>query len=308
MNHHYTGWQRAKWLIPGCTEAEGHGHGSPGLRTKQWDPPCQHQTGNIMVFIPVGGKPGTTGPCSQDNAAKLFILGIILWPMGPEERGSGAQNFIWSVSWLCCKLLKLWGLLLSRNWEGYRTTASQKVTRNPNLLQGKTKEYAQDEQGQGHHHRPGCALTCGTQRTTWQGRPDLLLKRKENPEAPHLPSGNHRPRALGKLVRAPAALNHTSAVFFFLFLSHSCVQFSVLGVFKGTFILRPGFSSFTVTQLPPRAKECLKSLHPAKRASLQTEVTYKVKTCSNLYATSYLVVLYLPFALQDVCCLLFMEI
>lgn len=61
--------------------------------------------------------------------------------------------------------------------------------------------------------------------------------------------------------------SETSLASVFFFLLHSCVQFSVLGVFKGTFILGPGFSSFMVTQLSPRAKECFKSLNPAKRIS-----------------------------------------
>lgn len=44
-----------------------------GLRTKQRDPPGQHQRGNIVVFIPEAEKQGTTMLCSQDHALKLFI-------------------------------------------------------------------------------------------------------------------------------------------------------------------------------------------------------------------------------------------
>lgn len=93
-----------------------------------------------------------------------------------------------------------------------------------------------------------------------------------------LPPRNRSPNALGNLVRAPTDLNHHSTFFFppLLFLLHSCVQFSVLGVFKGTFILGPGFSSFMVIQLPPRAKECLKSLNPAERVS--NSIQMKVKS------------------------------
>lgn len=69
--------------------------------------------------------------------------------------------------------------------------------------------------------------------------------------------------ALGRRSGNPPQPWTITWLFFFSFL-HSCIQFSVLRVLKGTFIPRPGFSSFMVIQLPPRAKECLKSLKSSK--------------------------------------------
>lgn len=128
--------------------------------------------------------------------------------------------------------------------------AAQKMTKTLNSLQGKTMDYA---------HRTSKTMKNKSSQNvvfpTSQKHPaleeglGLFLHFQRDHRSSPSPIKKPQPQCTwGKLVRAPAALNHPSA--FCLFLLHSCVQFSVLGVFKGTFILGPGFSSFMVIQLP----------------------------------------------------------
>lgn len=119
---------------------------------------------------------------------------------------------------------------------------SEKMARNPNSLQGKTTEYTQDSKTMKNKSSQNALLTTSQKH--------LVLAFSCNFQKDHRssPSRNHSSSALGKLVRVPTGLNHSLP--FPLFFLHSCVQFSVLGVFKGTFILGPGFSSFMVIQLP----------------------------------------------------------
>lgn len=83
--------------------------------------------------------------------------------------------------------------------------------------------------------------------------------------APSPISRVYSPSALGKLVRMPIAGDQHSAFF------PSAQLYSIFCPwgFKGTSIPGPGFSSFMVIQLPPRAKECLKKsvLSPTTRIS-----------------------------------------
>lgn len=123
------------------------------------------------------------------------------------------------------------------------------MTKALNSLQGKTIEYAQDKQDHEKQIQSECCLPHITETSSSGGRSwpfPALSKRPPKLSIAH--QETTAPVHLGKLVRAPAAPDHPSA--FCLFLLHSCVQFSVLGVFKGTFILGPGFSSFMVIQLP----------------------------------------------------------
>lgn len=143
----------------------------------------------------------------------------------------------------------------------------------PILCRGKQEDMLRTSKMIDNHAKKNVLLTTSQKHTVLKESWPFSETFKKYTKAPHLPSpGNHSPSALGKLVRVPASLNHHLAFFFFfLFLLsfffyflHSCIQFSVLGVLKGTFILGPGFSSFMVIQLPPRAKECFKSLKASK--------------------------------------------
>ena len=263
MNHHYTVWQRAKWLIPGCTEAGVHGDGSLWATHQTVGPSGKHQTGNLTAFIPREHQ-GTKGHVLRTTLQSSWFFGKLWLCSQRIERIWGSKTL--SLFWLWCHTLKLWGLLLSRNWEACGIMASQKVTRNSNPLQGKQKNMLRKR----YRHQPGCALHHITETYRSEGRswpfPETC---KKNTEAPQPPSRNHSPRRTGKLGQGAHSPEPSLGLALFslhFFLLHSCVQFSVLGVFKGTFILGPGFSSFMVIQLPLRAKECLKSLKPSRES------------------------------------------
>lgn len=144
MNHHYTVWHRAKWLIPSCTEVQSTATVPPGLLTKQRGPGGQHHSSDSTVCIPGEETQGTTVPCSQDHTLKLCVLREILWRRGQKSGNLGLKNLASSIFWLGWKLLQLWSLVMSRNCKVCRIMASQKITQDPNSLQGKTIEYAQD--------------------------------------------------------------------------------------------------------------------------------------------------------------------
>ena len=252
-------------------------------------------------------------PCVIQQA-KLFILGKILWPRGQSSQEAGGSNKqkkkprVCSVFWLGGNGFKLRGLLLRRSWEVCRRTTLQKMTRNPNPLWGETKEYAKDRplsparMRSEPHHRIG---------PLW--RMDLTFRNfpKSTPHLPETTAPEH-----WESWSEPSTI--TRLFFFFFFFFHPFTFAQLCSIFcpwsffffKGTFILGPGFSSFMVIQLPPRAKECLKSLNPAKRVrlSIQTKVKWKVKRCSNFDWISYSIVLVLLFALQALCHRIFIEI
>lgn len=143
--------------------------------------------------------------------------------------------------------------------------ASEKMTRNPNPLQEKEENMHRTSRVTDNNSTQNVPLTTSQKHTVLKDGLGLFLKLSKSTVKLPSPVEKPQPQGTGKVGQGPGSPDRRWV--FFLFLLHSCVQFSVLGVFKGTFILRPGFSSFMVIQLPPRAKECLKSLNPAKRIS-----------------------------------------
>lgn len=92
-------------------------------------------------------------------------------------------------------------LKLTYKWKCVIIT-SQKMTRNPNSLQGKTREYAQDSRTMKNKSSQNALLT------TSQKHPVLAFSCNSEKDHRSSPPRNHSCSALGKLVRVPAALNH----------------------------------------------------------------------------------------------------
>lgn len=191
MNHHYTAWQRAKWLIPGCREAGVHSHGFLGA-TNQTTGTTQ-QTSRRTAWCSSQGH--------MLEVSSLFGKFCDWWARGAATWGS---KFLSSNS--KCQLLRLWGLILSRNWEVCRM-ASQQVTGNPNGLQGKQKTMARTRQATNQD----VLWTTSQESTSLKEGPDLVLKLSERtlelPASTQKPQPQH-PGKLGQGARSPEPSLH----------------------------------------------------------------------------------------------------
>lgn len=134
MNHHYTARQKAKWLTPGCAEVRVHGHGS----SVGYKPNSGTHQANMREATLWFSSQRRRSKERQCYVPRTMLYSFLL--RGQRTGTLGPQNLVCSISRLWCKLLRLRGLLISRNHKACRITASQKWLETPIVPRGQGQD------------------------------------------------------------------------------------------------------------------------------------------------------------------------